>query len=198
MATGQLPFRGESSGVIIYTSILERAPVPAARLNPDLPAKLDETANPLSGIINTNYGHGLMMARRFDEARNQLRQTLVLDPHFEVALARSADLEAYLGNYEAAKQATLLVGPDAAKLDFGSGRQGFYQAEVKFRQGFSLLDLAVAEAMLGQKHEVFRMFDAALADDAVDLITWIRRPEFDSLHGDPRYATLMRRLKLPE
>jgi hypothetical protein len=44
MATGQLPFRGESSGVIIYTSILERAPVPAARLNPDLPAKLDETA----------------------------------------------------------------------------------------------------------------------------------------------------------
>jgi eukaryotic-like serine/threonine-protein kinase len=41
MATGQLPFRGESTGVI-YTSILERAPVPAARLNPDLPAKLDE------------------------------------------------------------------------------------------------------------------------------------------------------------
>src|SRR5579862_7780729 len=40
-ATGQLPFRGESTGVI-YTSILERAPVPAARLNPDLPAKLDE------------------------------------------------------------------------------------------------------------------------------------------------------------
>src|SRR5262249_41399717 len=41
MATGQLPFRGESTGVI-YTSILERAPVPAARLNPGLPAKLDE------------------------------------------------------------------------------------------------------------------------------------------------------------
>ena len=41
MATGQLPFRGESTGVI-YTSILERAPVPAARLNPDLPAKLNE------------------------------------------------------------------------------------------------------------------------------------------------------------
>src|SRR5262249_22731882 len=41
MATGQLPFRGESTGVI-YTSILERATGPAARLNPGLPAKLDE------------------------------------------------------------------------------------------------------------------------------------------------------------
>ena len=44
MATGALPFRGESSGVI-FNSILERAPVPLARLNPDLPPKLDEIIN---------------------------------------------------------------------------------------------------------------------------------------------------------
>lgn len=41
MSTGALPFRGESSAVI-YSGILERDPIPAARLNPDVPLKLQE------------------------------------------------------------------------------------------------------------------------------------------------------------
>ncbi len=44
MATGALPFRGESSGVIFH-AILERVPVPAVRLNPDLTPKLDDIIN---------------------------------------------------------------------------------------------------------------------------------------------------------
>src|SRR6202011_5112807 len=44
MATGALPFRGETSGVIT-DSILNRAPVAPVRLNPDLPAKLEDIIN---------------------------------------------------------------------------------------------------------------------------------------------------------
>ena len=39
MATGELPFRGESP-TVIFDCILNRAPTPAMRLNPELPAEL--------------------------------------------------------------------------------------------------------------------------------------------------------------
>jgi serine/threonine protein kinase/Tfp pilus assembly protein PilF len=44
MCTGMLPFRGDTSGVI-FESILNRAPAPAVRLNPDVPPKLEEIIN---------------------------------------------------------------------------------------------------------------------------------------------------------
>ena len=57
MATGQLPFRGESSAVIFH-EILDRDPVPVIRLNPDLPPKLEEiVSKALEKDLELRYQH---------------------------------------------------------------------------------------------------------------------------------------------
>jgi serine/threonine protein kinase len=80
MATGMLPFRGESAGVI-FESILNRAPVPPVRLNPDLPTELERTINKsLEKDRNLRYQNasdmGADLARvRRDSITSSLGQT---------------------------------------------------------------------------------------------------------------------------
>jgi eukaryotic-like serine/threonine-protein kinase len=61
MATGQLPFRGESAATI-FEAILNRAPISAMRLNSDLPPKLEDIINKaLEKDRNLRYQHATEM-----------------------------------------------------------------------------------------------------------------------------------------
>ncbi len=82
MATGQLPFRGDSTATI-FEAILNRAPVPAVRLNPDVPAEMEHIINrALEKDRELRYQHA-------SEIRSEL-QRLKRDTEIGRAIAASS------------------------------------------------------------------------------------------------------------
>ncbi len=84
MATGDVPFHGESSAVICE-AIMNRAPVPAVRLNHEVPTRLEDIINKaLEKDVNLRYQHASEMRsdlqrlkRDTESGRSQLSQAAV-------------------------------------------------------------------------------------------------------------------------
>jgi serine/threonine protein kinase/tetratricopeptide (TPR) repeat protein len=92
MATGSLPFRGESSGVVTE-AILNRAPVAPVRLNPDLPPKLEEIiSKALEKDRELRYQHASEMRSDLKRLKRDTDtgRTAAQAPDFEEAPIKSS------------------------------------------------------------------------------------------------------------
>jgi adenylate cyclase len=61
----------------------------------------------------------------------------------------------------------------------------------------SALDIAAASAVLGDKERAFEWLEKALQAREFGMQYLKFVPEFDSLHSDPRFPNLLRRIGLP-
>ena len=149
MATGVLPFRGESSGVI-FEAILNRAPVPPAQLNPDVAPELEQIINKcLEKDRNLRYQHALEIRtdlQRLKRDTNSARTTTSAKPgaasgmgkHWKTIVPAVAVLALSVGGYFYFHRAPKLTDKDTIVLADFINTTGDAVFDGSLRQGLTI------------------------------------------------------------
>jgi TolB-like protein/DNA-binding winged helix-turn-helix (wHTH) protein/thioredoxin-like negative regulator of GroEL len=177
--------------------------------------------DPLSLPINNFMGMTYMFAGDYEKADQQFQRTIAMDPTFPLAHQYFSFLLTAMGRYEEAiaedEKSQLLGGasPEEAAAEAATklqafktgGERGYWRHNLdltlralKTPKGVfvSASDLASSYALAGEKDKAFQWLDKAYAErDGEDITLLNCDPAFKNLHGDPRFANLLRRMGLP-
>ena len=154
--------------------------------------------DPLSGIMNMNYALTLMVARRSPEAISHMQRLLERDPSFSPAHFYLSQIYVSNGRYaeavsELRKSSTgRVMGPASPDL------QGYLKLMLTAGDTAPPTNIAVAYVLAGDRNKAFEYLEKAYTEQDSELGACIRFPAFDVLKSDPRWATYMHRLGLPE
>jgi len=148
-ATGTLPFRGESTG-LVFDSILNRAPVPAVRLNADLPVELERIIGKcLEKDLNLRYQHASeiradlrRLRRDTDSAQLPTTTASGISAHIKkrgiVVAAVAAVLILSVGGYLYLRRAPKLTDQDTIVLADFANSTGDPVFDGTLRQGLAV------------------------------------------------------------
>lgn len=174
-----------------------------------------QNLDPLSPAIQSNYGEILFLARRFPEAVEQLRFALQMDSTRQGARTMLAASLTEMGRYDEAVAELQRVIATAggwhrsAVSELGSvyvraGRRAEAEQlrrEIQRarREGKPLLPYHYAAFLgaLGRRDEAFAQLGEALRAQASGLVTVAVSPGMDPLRSDPRFAAVLRQVRLP-
>jgi eukaryotic-like serine/threonine-protein kinase len=152
--------------------------------------------DPLSSIINTNYGVMLMEARRYPEALAQFQKVLARDPNFPAVHYKLSQFYATTGRF--ADAVNELQGAFPKPVPVSKDAKGYLQGTLLLGGSDRSTAAAVAATLAGNRDQAFEYLEKAYSDGDNELLIAIRYPALDSLRPDPRFADLMRRLGLPQ
>jgi tetratricopeptide (TPR) repeat protein len=169
-----------------------------------------EQLDPLSSTVQSGFGRILYRARRFDEAISHLNRAISLEPRNHAAYGRLGDVYEEMGKYAEALAANEKANALAGRAVYSADIARIYARMGKRNEARQILetfrnravDLPVmaaagAYAALGDRDEAFRMLFSKVEEHNVSDMYVKVAPPLDSLHSDPRWLVLLRRMNLP-
>ena len=169
--------------------------------------------DPLSFSINFSLGWRLYLARQYDRAIVQLRNTLEMDPSYELPHLILGQAYEEKGSFDLAipelrkavdlSHGTPLMVSALAHAYARAGQRTEAQVLLTQLQAASKHQYvspyyaAIVYVGLGEKEQALSFLEKAFTDRSNGLIFMGVEPELDPIRSDPRFIALERELKLP-